>query len=263
MRPASAAVAGALLVFGGPAHAADPQTVTFIACPIYRDTNAGPKSGCWLADDPVSGKRFDISDSPVKPDWNAAVLVEGVVSSEPTVACGGDILNPVRVSVLRDRHCTRVMLPGEAFLGHRFKLPTRLIRPAYAPPETFPHPYMTRTFEVPFSFDSAFLNYQMGDYFVNEAVAYAIAVHAKDVRITGWAATRPEAASGEQLAERPGVAQERANLAARWMRDLGVDPSVLHLAWHDDAAPLAFDGNDGLLPGSTRRVDIVVIPGGQ
>ena len=250
-----------LLLAAGQSGAADPQTVTFIACPIYRDTDAGPKSGCWLADDPASGKRYDISESPVKPDWNDAVLVEGIVSAEPANACGGDILNTVRVSVLRDRRCTRVMLPGETYAGHHFKLPTRLVRPAYAPPETFPHPYTTRSFEVPFTFDGAFLNYQLGDYFVNEAVSYALAVHAKAVYITGWAATKPEMASGEGLSEHPDIAKQRAELAAQWMHGLGVPDSVLHLAWHVDATPLAFEANDGLLPGSTRRVDIVVVPG--
>ncbi len=264
MRPAvwaARALAVLLAVPGGGSFAADAPTITFVACPIYRDTNAGPKSGCWLADDPVSGKRYDVSDSPVKPDWNVAVLVEGRVSAEPPAACGGDILNPVRVSVLRDRHCTRVMLPGEAYAGHRYKLPTRLIRPAYAPAETFPHPYTTRTFEVPFSFDSAFLNYQLGDYFMNEAVAYARATHAREVTITGWAATQPEIASGEGLRERPEIAQARVETAARWMRDLGVPAASLHLVARGDAAPLAFEANDGLLPGSTRRVDIVVVPG--
>jgi hypothetical protein len=96
---------------------------------------------------------------------------------------------------------------------------------------------------------------------VNEAVAYALATHAKDVYITGWAATKAEMVSGERLVERPEVAQKRAELAMRWMRGLGVSPSVLHLAWHGDATPLAFEANDGLLPGSTRRVDIVVVPG--
>lgn len=30
----------------------------FITCPIYRDTDAGRKSGCWLVDEGVSGQRF-------------------------------------------------------------------------------------------------------------------------------------------------------------------------------------------------------------
>ena len=46
-------------VRGGAGAAA--ETVRFIACPIYRDTDAGRKSGCWLADERASGTRFDVS----------------------------------------------------------------------------------------------------------------------------------------------------------------------------------------------------------
>ena len=40
-----------LLLASGTAHAQELRT--FIACPVYRDTDAGRKSGCWLADDPT------------------------------------------------------------------------------------------------------------------------------------------------------------------------------------------------------------------
>ena len=58
------------------------QTLSFVACPIYRDTDAGRKSGCWLADDPNHGQRYDITFGPVKPQVGRAVLVEGVTTSE-------------------------------------------------------------------------------------------------------------------------------------------------------------------------------------
>jgi hypothetical protein len=88
----------------------------FIACPIYRDADAGRKSGCWLADEGTSGQRFDVSQAPTKPDWNHEVLVEGEVTSQQENACGGLVLNPVRVSVLPGP-CTRHMLPAEGFPG--------------------------------------------------------------------------------------------------------------------------------------------------
>ena len=56
------------------------ELVRFVACPVYRDTDAGKKSGCWLADDPATGRRYDVSQSPTKPDWNFEVLVEGRVA---------------------------------------------------------------------------------------------------------------------------------------------------------------------------------------
>ena len=54
----------------------------FITCPVYRDADAGKKSGCWLADNHEDGRRYDVSPSPIKPDWNYAVLV-GAASRRP------------------------------------------------------------------------------------------------------------------------------------------------------------------------------------
>ena len=71
-----AAVSLATQVLTAAADAA--ETVSFIACPVYRDTDAGRKSGCWLADESGTGRRFDISRAPSKPDWNHEILVEGV-----------------------------------------------------------------------------------------------------------------------------------------------------------------------------------------
>src|SRR5690606_1416098 len=36
----------------------------FVTCPIYRNTDAGRKSGCWLADSPEDGQRYDVTRSP-------------------------------------------------------------------------------------------------------------------------------------------------------------------------------------------------------
>ena len=42
------------------ASAVEAQSVRFISCPIYRDADAGRKSGCWLSDDASSGTRYDV-----------------------------------------------------------------------------------------------------------------------------------------------------------------------------------------------------------
>ncbi|MCR5872481.1 hypothetical protein LRS12_18315 [Sphingomonas sp. J344] len=77
---------GAVLLTGAQdAH----QTVRFIACPVYRDTDNGRKSGCWLASDPATGIRYDVTAAPTKPDWNHAILVEGFVATNGGDPCGG------------------------------------------------------------------------------------------------------------------------------------------------------------------------------
>lgn len=241
--------------------AAAENQIAFIACPIYRDTDAGPKSGCWLADDAESGQRYDVTQAPAKPDWNRAVLVEGRPAEKQTDVCGGRVLEPVRVTVLRDTPCPRTMLPAEGFPGHPFKLPSRLILPLYEKRPPFEQPFTERTFSIPFEFGSSFVGYQLGDYFADQAVAYALATGAREIRITGWAATRPWLVSGRDLREQPAVAEARAQAVATWMERLGVPRAKLKIAWKNDPAPAAFEAAEGLETPSLRRVDVVVIPG--
>jgi outer membrane protein OmpA-like peptidoglycan-associated protein len=255
------AAALALLLLAAPALAAEPAELRFVACPIYRDADSGKKSGCWLADDRESGVRYDVSTSPTKPDWNYAVLVEGRPSKDQRDVCGGVVLDPARVSILEGQPCVRAMLPAEGYPGRRFVLPERNVRPLYEPRKPFPTPYAARTFEIPFEFGRSFITYQLGDYLIDQAVAYAIASQAERVEITGWAATSPADVSGRRIAEPAELARARAEVAAQWMRDLGVPADRVRVAWKSGAQPIAMDGSDGLSEPSRRRVDIRVIPG--
>lgn len=251
----------ALLAFAAPALAsAQPAQLRFVTCPVYRDTDAGKKSGCWLADDREDGRRYDVSPSPTKPDWNFAVLVEGRPAVDQADVCGGVVLDPVRVSVLAEP-CVRAMLPAEGYRGRRFVLPPRNVRPLYEARPPLHPPLRPRTFEIPFEFGRAFITYQLADYLIDQAVAYAVGSQAAKVEITGWAATAPAQVSGRRLAEPAALARTRAEVAARWMRDLGVPASRIRLAWRANAAPIEMEGADGLTEPSRRRVDIRVTPG--
>ena len=249
-----------LALSAAPSIAAPAAEVRFVACPVYRDTDAGRKSGCWLADSPQDGRRYDVSPSPTKPDWNYAVLVEGRPASDQADVCGGIVLDPARVSILPEP-CVRAMLPAEGYAGRRFILPERNVRPLYEPRKPFPQPYAARTFEIPFEFGRSFVVYQLSDYLMDQAVAYALAVHARKVEITGWAATTPETVSGHQLAEPAEVARARALVAAQWMRSLGVPPQRIEVRWRTGAQPIDMPGADGLTGLSRRRADIRITPG--
>ena len=252
-----------LLLLAAPAMAAPAaDQLRFVACPVYRDTDAGKKSGCWLAEDHEDGVRYDITPSPAKPDWNFAVLVEGrrARTADEPGPCGGLVLDPVRVSVL-DEPCTRAMLPAEGFPGRRFVLPPRNIRPLYEARKPFPTPMVERSFSIPFGFGRSFISYQLGDYLIDEAVAYAVASHAARVEIIGWAATAPAVVSGRTLAEPLELAKTRAEIAAAWMTGLGVPADRLKISWRGGAEPADIPGADGLVEPSRRRVDIRVIPG--
>lgn len=242
-----------------PAQAQTPgDTVRFIACPIYRDVDAGRKSGCWLADDAEAGVRFDIGQAPTKPDWNHEVLVEGRVSDKPDT-CGGVMLDPVRVSVLPGA-CTRHMLPPEEFKGRPFVLPPRNVRPASVPRPVPEAPFVEKTFHLLFDWNRDFIVYQLDDYLLDQAVAYMRGVKPKRIVVTGYAATKPASVSGRVIAEDPAVAKRRATMVAEALVRMGADPASIQTRTRTGAEPVDAPGADGLSETSRRRVEIRIIP---
>jgi hypothetical protein len=211
VRVAAYLAALAAVISAGAAQAE--ALVRFVACPVYRDTDAGKKSGCWLATDPASGTRWDVSLAPYKPDWNHAVLVEGRAAKASAEACGAPVLDPVRTSIL-DETCPHHMLPAEGYPGRRFALPPRTIQPLSVERPVPAGPYAERTFPVMFEWDRSFLIYQYDDYLVDQAVTWIRAARPRALIVTGFAATEAETVSGHVLAERPEVARERADAVA-------------------------------------------------
>jgi hypothetical protein len=229
--------------------------VTFVACPIYRDTNNGRKSGCWLATELSSGVRYDITQSRSKPQLGHEVLVEGTVA-DGADACGGRIVAPVQVSVL-ESSCPSFMLPAEGFPGRRFQVslsqvlpPADVVRPAPAPP------YGPRTWAIEFTYDSYFLQYQYSEVILDEIARYALASHAAHVNVTGYAATRERIISSHALSEPSQLGRTRAELVAEALRRLGVADGVMQIRRKTDPRPL--DSEAAMPEPSRRRVDIAV-----
>jgi outer membrane protein OmpA-like peptidoglycan-associated protein len=247
----------AALLVATPALAQETE-LRFISCPIYRDTDAGRKSGCWLADEHATGMRYDISRSPTKPDWNYEVLVEGRVAPGVSGNCGGVVMDPVRVSVLTSGNCPRHMLPAEGFAGDVFVLPPRNVRPLSVERALPPQPFTDKTFHILYDFNSTFLVYQLSDYLFDEAVTYIRGVKPSRVTVTGWAATEPAIVSGRQIAEPPELARRRAEIIAEALARMGVSPDIIEVRSQTGAEPIAAEGADGLEEPSRRRVDIEV-----
>lgn len=245
----------ALILFAAPSAVQAQEIVRFVACPIYRDADAGRKSGCWLADDPATGKRWDVSQSPYKPDWNFAVLVEGRVSDVKADPCGGPVLDPVRTSRLMDQPCVRHMLPAEGFTGRRYKLQGRYIDPLSVARKVPPGPYAEQTFPVYFEHDNDFLIYQYDDYLLDKAVTWIRAAKPKKLVVTGYAATVPETVSGKAIAERPEVARERAETIAETLRRLVPDVAI-ETKWQVRSQVTNEPDADGLPGQSQRRAEI-------
>ena len=235
------------------------DSVRFITCPIYRDTDAGKKSGCWLAEDRATGRRYDVSLSISKPDWNHEVLVEGKPAATTDNPCGGVVLDPVRTSVLPGL-CTRQMLPAESYTGRKFVLPKRNVRPIYDPAPAPVGPYRSKSFHLLFDFDQEFLIYQYDDYFLDAAINWIRVAKPRAITITGHAATTPSTVSGRTIAEGPGIARVRAEKIAEALVRLGVDRRIIALRWQGSASPIDAPEADGLIEPSRRRVDIDVTP---
>ena len=238
--------------------AADVRELQFVACPVYRDTDNGRKSGCWLASDPQGGTRYDVTAGPTKPDWNRAILVEGRIAEQAADVCGGTVLDPVRVSVL-DTPCPRFSIPAEGYKGRRFELPARNVRPLHETRATPDKPYVERRFTIPFDFGSGFIVYQLSDYYLDQMIGYAIDVRASRIIVSGSAQQRSRAISGMDMAEPALLARERAEIVRQALIQRGVasDRIAFGQATPEPYVAQAFDGLDGP---TARRVDVRVIP---
>lgn len=242
----------ALMFFASGAAA---QEVRFVACPMYRDTDQGRKSGCWLVRDPASGVTYDVSGAPSLPDWQHGVLVEGRVSAGAD-ACGGTIMDPVRVSVLDDMTCVGRILPAEGYKGRKFALPKTVFKPLYLPAEPVAGPFVARTFRLYFEHGSAFFTYQSTDFYMNEAAEWLVAAKPRRIVITGYAASRAEVVSGQRIHEYKALAKERAERTALWLTRMGIDRKRIVIRNSGHPKPIADATVGNLTEPSLRRVEI-------
>jgi hypothetical protein len=230
------------------------QAIAFVSCPIYRDTDAGRKSGCWLADDRTQGKRFDVTDSQVKPILGREILVEGIVAGKPDT-CGGVMLNPVRVSVLPIQ-CPAFMLPAEQFPGRPYVLPLATLPPTSvvrAPP---PPPFSNQMYTIFFSLNSDFLMYQHAEVLLDTAVQYIEAAKPKRVIVTAYAATKPIQVSGHKIVESIDVAKARAAMIVEALTRLNVPRELIKVETLGDPKPDGELAKQGLGEASKRRATV-------
>lgn len=258
MRRVQLAIVLSLLAATQAAAQSKPELHTFITCPIYRDTDSGRKSGCWLAEDP-QGLRYDVTLGPVKPQVGHLALIEGMISDEPASACGGRVLEPVRVAVLEDS-CERRIIPADSYPGRPFKSPPEMLAPSDVPRSLPPPPYTEKVFTIYFEYDRDFLIYQYAELILEKIVLYAKASQAKRVQVVGFAATEPLVVHGRTLREPLTLAKSRAQMVGEALRRLGVPDASLLLTWQGSPTKTS-DLEGGKLPEpSKRRVVVTVMP---
>ncbi|WP_428408724.1 hypothetical protein [Hyphococcus sp.] len=247
---ASAVVSGALAETG--------ELKAFAACPVYRDTDDGIKSGCWLATDPETGIVYDVSRAPTKPDWNFGVLVEGYVEEGAADTCGGVVLNPMRLSLLRDRACVRRVLPAEDYPGVKFRLPGRTVQPLYIPRKPPEPPHEDVTFNLFFDYNRDFLVYQLDDYLMDDAANHIVSSSPKKVTVTGYAVREPYEVAGGVFVEKEEIAKARAETVAEALRRMGVPAELISIRTAFNPEPVTTEGTGDIPEASRRRADIFV-----
>ena len=235
------------------ADAPEPAVVSFVGCPIYRDTDSGRKSGCWLAEDPATGVRYDVTDGPTKPQVGKLSLFEGVRTQEPDT-CGGIVLRPVRSAVL-DESCPRAIIPAEQYKGRGYILPDEVMKPTWEPRALPPPPYGTKEFHIVFDFGNDFHIYQYAELILEKISLYVQASKPTSVIVTGYAATAPIEVSGRLLAEPAALARARAEATAEALRRLGVDRKLIRIATDGDPKSIKNLQTPGL-EASKRRVTV-------
>jgi hypothetical protein len=235
---------------------AQAQAVEFVACPVYRDTENGRKSGCWLASDGATGLRYDITDAANKPLVGRMVLVEGEAAGGKDV-CGGVALNPVRVAVL-DQPCPEVIIPAEGFPSKPSTLPPEFLQPLGVARKMPAAPYSPQAWQIGFSYNDDRLMYQVVETTIEKAMLYAVASKARSVRVTGYADVKGFEVSGRRLAEPKALAKARAEMVKLALVRLGVPESSIRTEWRTDPQPL--DAPPSLVNASKRRVTVLVTP---
>lgn len=240
------------------------QVRQFITCPIYRDADAGPKSGCWLGTDPATGEVFDVTGGLSKPFEDRAILVEGVIGDEDPDMCGAVVLRPIRTSVLLDDYCTPHHIPAEGFKGRRFILPKTRMSPSSIPRELPTPPFERDHFPILFHYQSDFLNYQYSEVMLEKIALTIRAAKPSAVKITGYAATKPYRVPGKVLREPSSLAMARAKKVRLALLRLGVDEELIDITISDDPTPISIEEERDLTQVAVdeetkRRVDVQLI----
>jgi hypothetical protein len=252
----------AAIALGPPLLCAAPPPgtrISFVSCPIVRDTRSVP---CWLSD--YQGDRYyltiqsDVSAEVQPPMLGHQVLVEGVVSDAPQI-CGGVVLSAVRLSVMpeRDANCN-MMLPAEDRYTIDFNprppgpSAGRLaFDPAPGASAAAPPPQGRQSIDVYFDVDR-------GVSFRHPAMLMSVLdtarqIGAKRMQVTGLRGAH-RLSDGSLLRESPAIGQRRAEEIAHLLAGAGLDIPA-RIDWSDGEAEA-----NGIEDWRSRRVTIVLSP---
>jgi hypothetical protein len=236
------------------------ERVSFVSCPVVRDTRSVP---CWLSE--YNGDLYyltiqsDVSATVQPPMLGHQVLVEGVVSDAAPI-CGGIVLEPVRLSVMPelDANCNTLLPADDRYVIDFNPRPPgpsagRLAfapDPA-APPATPPPPLQgPQTIDIYFDFDRG-VSFRHPDQLM-AILRVARNLPARHARITGVRGAH-RLTDGSLLRESDGVDRRRAEEVAELLRGAGLEATA-EVTWIDGEAEA-----DGIDDWRTRRVTVELL----
>jgi outer membrane protein OmpA-like peptidoglycan-associated protein len=228
----------------------------FISCPIYRDTDNLRKSGCWIAPELETGRRYDVWNAINRPMLGQELLVEGAVSGEKD-ACGATVLNPVRISVLPSA-CAAKIVPAEGFPSRRYVTTGTVMTPKYLPQSLPQPPFRSKSYTIFFDFGDDLLMYQHAETMLIDAARLAIAGKARNIKVSGHALQSGFVASGRPMQEPTLLAEARAHMVSEALRRLGVPAILINETWSIDP-PASTDVPAAFKDSSRRRVSVEVL----
>lgn len=236
------------------------ERISFVSCPIVRDTRSVP---CWLSE--YEGNTYyltiqsDVSAIVQPPLLGHRVLVEGVVSDKAPI-CGGIVLEPVNLSVMPelDASCNKMLPAEDRYVvdfnprppgpsGGRLAFDPAPGAAATPPPP----PQGPQTLQLYFDFDKS-VSFRHPGALVN-VIDVAGKVGAKRMTVTGIRGAH-RLSDGTLLQESAATGQRRAEEIAGLLQGAGLDiPATIE--WRDGAAEA-----DGVDDWQTRRVTIELLP---
>jgi len=215
-------VRGLLLVLLFGTAQLNAQNLSFVTCPIVRDTKTVP---CWLAEYKGEtyylGNQGGVAQDFYPPQLNHEVLVEGVVAEGPRV-CGGIPLRPVKTSVFLEinRACNTI-LPAE----DEIEAPQSPQRPPTGGATSWVRSDSPADSTLYFDFDNDFLSLHTSTA-VERLAQYFQQSKASEIQITAFRGSS-KLSNGDVLIEQRDIAAARAAKVRDILTGLGVAPTAL------------------------------------
>lgn len=230
------------LLCAAPLHA---QNLSFVTCPVVRDTKTVP---CWLAEYKGEtyylGNQGGVAQDFYPPQLNHEVLIEGVIADGPRV-CGGVPLRPVKTSVLLEinRACNTI-LPVEDGIDAPERSPSR-------EPVSWVRSAGPADVTIFFDFDNDFLSLHTA------AAVQRIAEQFKQTGASSIEVTAFRGASklsnGSVMVEQEMIAAARATKVREILLGLGIPQSSLNITGISEPAVA-----DGVNDAWSRKVTLSV-----